>query len=405
MIKVRIIKSGFKIARTHKLRAFFMVLSVMIGIAALTIIISIGNGTQQKVISRMQKLFSSNTIMVVSGAARMQGMQAHMSPTTTLKVSDIEDITARTCNILNWDAVQMSLDKSAIFNGQNAIVNVYGQMPSAESVWNLDVTEGRFFTEAENTGLSRVAVIAPNVQKELFGNSDPINQQIEIEGIPFQVIGMIGPRGIDPHGINQDDEIIIPLNTLLKRILNGNYLMLAKLLVSEKSSINSTAVQITQIIRERHNINANENDDFMVVTPDAVKAMIQKANKMFNIYLPIISIVSLIVGCIVIINLMLLSVNERVKEIGLRKALGAKSKDILYQFLIESTSITISGGIFGIVIGLLLVSQITKMMHIPFIISWSAITGCFITSSIIGITAGILPAKKAAGMQPVNALK
>ena len=143
----------------------------------------------------------------------------------------------------------------------------------------------------------------------------------------------------------------------------------------------------------------------MVMTPDAVKEIVQNANKMFNLYLPMISLVALIVGSIVIVNLMLLSVNERVKEIGLRKAMGAKSKDILSQFLIESASITISGGILGILIGLLLLSQITAMMHVPFIVSWSAIAGCLIASSIIGIAAGFLPAKRAAAMQPVESLK
>jgi putative ABC transport system permease protein len=405
MIKSRIIKSGFKIAWTHKLRAFFMVLSVMIGIAALTIIISLGKGTQEQVLSRVKTLFSSNTIMIASGAGKMQGMKAQMNPTTTLKISDIEEVAGRSGNILNWDAVQMSLDKTTTFNGQSAVVNVFGQMPSAESVWNLVILDGRFFTEAENQGLVRVAVIAPNVRKELFGNSNPVGRQIDIDGTPFQVIGTIGPRGLDPHGMNKDDEIIIPLNTIMKRIQNVDYLMFAKFIVADKNSINSTAEQIKHIVRERHNINTNENDDFMVMTPDAVKEMIDNANKMFNLYLPMISVVALIVGSIVIINLMLLSVNERVKEIGLRKALGAKSKDILAQFLIESASITISGGILGIAAGLLLLSQITAMMHVPFIISWTAIAGCLIASSIIGIAAGLLPAKKAAGMQPVDSLK
>ena len=405
MLKTLIIKSGLKTAWSHKLRAFFMILSVMIGIAALTIIISLGKGTQEEVMSRIKKLFSSNTIMVMSGSARMQGMQAQMNPTTTLKVSDIREIASRIGNFINWDAVQMALDRSATYDGKNATVNVYGQMPSAESVWNLVVTEGRFFTDAENQGLSRVAVIAPNVRKELFGNSDPIGQQVEIDGIPFQVIGTIGPRGLDPHGMNQDDEIIIPLNTLLKRVVNEDYIMMAKLLVADKSSINATAGQVTQILREMHHINPNENDDFMVVTPVLVNEMIQRANSMFNLYLPIIALVSLIVGSIVVVNLMLLSVNERIKEIGLRKALGAKSKDILSQFLIEAVSITVLGGSVGIIIGLLLLTQLTKMMHVPFVVSWPALVICFIISTVVGVAAGYVPARRAAALQPVESLK
>lgn len=412
MKSTRILKSGFKIALTHKLRAFFMVLSIMVGIAALTVIISIGKGTQDKVISRMKKFFGSNAIAVMSGSPRMQGTHAEMNPTTTLKLSDIQDIAGRVGTIVNWDAVQTAIDQSATYNGQSATVNVYGQMPSAVSVWNLVITEGRFFTDAENQSLARVAVIAPNVQKELFGNSpegihsdDPVGQQIEINGIPFQVIGTIGPRGLDPHGMNQDDQIIIPLETLLKRMLNEDYIMAAKLIVDNKNAIDPTALQVNQILLEMHHINPGENPDFMVATPTFVNEMLQRANAMFNVYLPIISLVALLVGSIVVANLMLLSVNERIGEIGLRKALGAKSKNILYQFLAEASSMTTIGGIAGMIVGLLLLSQITLMMHIPFVVSWNVLLICFAISTLVGILAGIIPARRAAALQPVEALR
>lgn len=405
MIKSRIIKSGFKVALKHKLRASFMILSVMIGIIALTLIISIGNGTRQQVMSRIKKMFGSNNILVASGRASMHGMQAQMTPTTTLKLSDIKDIVGRISNILDWDAFQVSLDKSVIFNGQNAMVNLYGHTAFAESVWNYTITEGRFFTKAENRSLARVAVLAPNVRKELFPNSDPIGKQIEVDGIPFHVIGTIGARGLDPHGMNQDDEIIIPLNTLLKRVVNEDYVFAAKFLVADKSQITPNSEQVIQILRERHNINKNETDDFMVETPEAIEQMIKGANRMFNLYLPIISGVFLIIGAIIVANLMILSVSERVKEIGLRKAVGAKSKDIQSQFLIEASSVTILSGILGIILGILLLIPMTKMMNLPFIISWFAIVVCFILSVLIGIAAGFFPAKRAAKLQPAETLR
>ncbi len=400
----RIVKSGFKVAMTHKLRASFMMLSVMIGIIALTIIISIGSGTQKQVMSRINKMFGSNNILVASGRASMHGMQAQMNPTTTLKLSDLEDVAGRISNFIDWDAFQISLDKTATFNSQNATVNIYGHKASAVSVWNYTITEGRFFTKAENQSLARVAVLAPNVRKELFPNSDPVGKQIEVDGIPFQVIGTIGPRGLDPHGMNQDDEIIIPLNTLLKRVANEDYVFAAKFLVAYKSQINSNAAQVVQILRERHNINANETDDFMVETPEAIAQMIKGADRMFSLYLPLISGVFLIIGAIVVVNLMLLSVSERVKEIGLRKAVGAKSNDIQSQFLIEASSITILGGILGIILGILFLIPMTKMMNVPFIISWSAIVVCCIISVLVGIAAGFFPAKRAAGLQPAQTL-
>lgn len=412
MIKNRILKSGFKTAWTHKLRAILMILSIVIGIAALTVIVSLGKGTEEKVISQVKKLFSSNTIMVAAGMARMEGTQVTHSPSAGLKIADIKEIADRVENIFEWDAVQFAPVSEANYNGKNTVVSIAGHMPSGESVWNIVVSEGRFFSESENEGLLRVALIAPNVQKELFQkesgqveNSNPIGQQIKINNIPFRVIGTIAPRGMDPHGTDKDSEVLIPINTLLRRVVNLDYLQLAKFLIVDEKTINSTAEQVKQILRERHNITTGQNDDFIVVTPTVVKEMISNANKMFNLYLPLIAVVSLIVGSIVAANLMLLSVNERVKEIGLRKAVGAKSKDILLQFLIEASSITVFSGIFGIVLGIILLSQIVKIMNLPFTISWGALTACLIISVIAGVASGFLPARKAAAMQPARSLR
>ncbi len=405
MIRTRIVKSGFKTALRHKLRAIFMVVSVMIGIAALTLIISIGKGTQKKVMSRMERFFGSNTVVLMSGSAKMEGMHPEMEPTTTLKLSQVEEVAARVGTVVSWDAVQTALDRPATYDGRNATVDVYGHMPSAVGVWNLAITEGRFFTDAENRGLSRVAVIAPNVRKELFGSEDPVGKEIEIDGIPFQVIGTVGPRGLDPHGMNQDDQVLIPLQTLLKRVANEDYVMAAKFIVPDKSSIAPTAAQVTRIMTELHHIGPGEDPDFMVATPTFVNEMLRRANAMFNVYLPVIALISLLVGSIVVINMMLLSVNERVAEIGLRKAVGARSKDILYQFLVEAFSMTITGGAVGIVVGLMLLSRITQMMHIPFIVSWSVLLACLVISSLVGILAGIIPARRAAALQPVEALR
>lgn len=412
MIKVRILKSGFKTAWKHKLRAILMILSIVIGIAALTVIISLGKGTEEKVISQVKKLFSSNTIMVAAGMARMEGTQVTHSPSAGLKIADIKEIADRVDNIFEWDVVQFAPESETNYNGKNTVVSIAGHMPSGESVWNIVVSEGRFFSESENEGLLRVALIAPNVQKELFPtesgqaeNSNPIGQQIKINNIPFRVIGIIAPRGMDPHGTDKDSEVLIPINTLLRRVVNLDYLQLAKFLIVDEKTINSTAEQVKQILRERHNITPGQNDDFIVVTPTVVKEMISNANKMFNLYLPLIAVVSLIVGSIVAANLMLLSVNERVKEIGLRKAIGAKSKDILFQFLIEASTITVFSGFLGIVLGIILLSQIVKIMDLPFTISWSALTACLIISVIAGVASGFLPARKAAAMQPARSLR
>jgi putative ABC transport system permease protein len=400
----RIIKSGYKTVMAHKLRSMFMMLSVVIGIAALTVVISLGKGTEEKIMSQVKKLFSSNTIMIVAGKGKMESNQRMGSSSSTLKLDDFEEIKNRVSNVLEWDAVQISPDRQVSYSGRNTTAIISGQTTAAETVWNIDVKNGRFFTEAENRNLSRVAVIAPNVAKELFGTTNPVGEEIRVENIPFQVIGVIAPRGMDPHGIDKDSEILIPLNTVLRRVVNMDYLMLGKILVTDEKNIASTAKEVEQILREKHGINGNEASDFMIVTPTMINKMVKDINRVFNIYLPIVALISLIVGSIVIANLMLLSVNERRKEIGLRKAVGAKTKDILAQFLLESSSITIGSGILGIAIGLFALSFLYPRMGIPYSVSWGTLIICFVISVLIGILSGYFPARKAANLQPVEAL-
>ena len=405
MRTTRVIKSGFKIVLAHKLRAIFMVLSVMIGIAALTVIVSLGKGTEEQIIKNVRKLFSSNNIMVVAGNARMESNQRVNTNSATLKIEDFEDLQNRIDNRIDWDAIQMVPDFNVSFKGNNSTAFIYGHTPSGESVLNINVTSGRFFTDAENKSLSRVALIAPNIAKELFGDSDPVGQEIRMGSIPFTVIGLVGPRGMDPHGIDQDSEILIPLNTLLRRVANLDYLMMGKLVVADESRIDATAEQVAEILRERHSINTKGSEDFLLITPTMINGMIKESVKVFNVYLPLVAIISLLVGSIVIANLMLISVSERTKEIGLRKAVGAKTKDILVQFLLESSTITIVSGLIGIIVGMLILTQIAPRMNIPFSVSWGAVFVSFIIAIIIGAASGLIPAKRAASLQPVDALK
>jgi len=404
MLKLRIIHSGFRTAWTHKVRAIFMMLSVMIGIAALTVIISLGKGTEEKIMKQVKKFFNPRTIMVMAGGGRMEPNRP-VSFSGNFKLDDVEEIVQRVDDIAEWDAVLPVPGKEAQANGNNSLVDVVGHTPSAEVVHNLAVTEGRFFNEAENKNLARVAVITPHAKERLFGASNPIGQMMKIDNIPFQIIGVIGPRGMDPHGTDKDNEVLIPLNTLLRRVVNVDYIMLAKFIVSDERTMNATAEQIRSILRERHSINANEDDDFMMMTPVKVKEIIGNVTKTFNLYLPLLALVALLVGGIVVMNLMLISVNERVKEIGLRKAVGAKSKDIAMQFLIEASSITIVSGAAGIVIGILALTQIVKFMNLPFTISWSAVILCSIISAVVGIAAGYFPARKAARLSPIETLR
>lgn len=381
-----------------------MVLSVMIGIAALTVIISLGKGTEEKITSQVRKFFSSNSIMVISHGGRLEPNRP-ISVSGNLKLTEVEELAREIGTIAEWDAVEPVVGKEAVANGSSTQVTISGQMPSSETMWNLAVTDGRMFTDAENRSLARVAVITPHIREKLFGTSNPIGQMIKIDNIPFQIIGAIGPRGLDPHGADKDNEVIVPLNTVLRRVVNLDCVMFAKFSISDDHRMEDTAERIKRILREKHSVQANEEDDFQVITPVRVKEIIANASRTFTLYLPLLAFVSLLVGGIVVVNLMLISVSERVKEIGLRKAVGARSNDIAMQFLIEASSITIISGLAGMIVGILLLTQITKLMDLPFVISWGGLAICTITSAVVGIAAGYFPAKKAASLTPIESLK
>lgn len=404
MFNKRIIKSGLKTIWSHKLRAFFMIIGIMVGIAALTVIISLGKGTEEQIMKQVNQMFSPNTILIVAGQVDTEDGPRDGGSLTSLKLEDIRDAAGRVDNVIDWDAIQMAPNREAEYESNNTIVTVSGQTSNLENVWDIDLISGRFFTDTEDKNLSRVAILGPNVKKELFGDSDPVGQQIRISNVPFEVIGVIGPRGLDPHGIDKDSEVIIPINTLLRRVVNLDYIMMGKVLLADIKEMDKSVKEITEIIKERHNITL-EKADFTLITPKFVMEMVANATKMFNLYLPLVAGVSLFVGGIVIVNLMLISVSERIFEIGLRKAVGAKSKDILFQFITEASLLTFLSGIVGVFIGLLVLSQLAPLMNIPFSISWSAVLGCFTISVIVGIIAGVYPAKKAADMVPMEALK
>jgi putative ABC transport system permease protein len=398
----RIVKSGFRVALAHKLRATLMVLGITIGIASLTLVISLGRGTEERLMSRVRTLIGSNTIMIVAGKPRLESNQRVTGSLATLSVEDIAEIGREVAEVVVWDAVQISPGREVSYTGKRSIATISGHMPSGQRVWNISVTDGRFFTDGENRNLSRVALLAPNVARELFGSSSPIGEQILVGNVPLEVIGVIGPRGMDPHGIDKDSEILVPLNTVLRRIVNLDYVTMGKLLVADEKLIPQTADEVSRLLRQRHGSGAG--DDFMIVTPTMANAMVKQAARIFTVYLPLVAGVSLLVGCLVIANLMLIAVNERRSEIGLRKAVGAKSRDILSQFLIESTTITAGSGVLGIAIGLIAFSLISPRMDVPFSISWGVLTVCFFTSLLAGVLSGFLPARKAARLQPVEAL-
>ncbi|MGD8726307.1 MAG: ABC transporter permease [Gemmatimonadales bacterium] len=389
----------------HKLRTFFMMLGILVGISALTLIFAIGKGTQERVMANIEKVFDASSIMINAGGNRMMGGPQADGLVTTLTIADLEAIAEEVPAIVAWDPMHIMPAREVKYRDRSANIRVLGHSPAAEEVWNRSVIEGRFFDAEDMEASARVALIGQSVVDELFADVNPLDQQIRISNIPFRVIGVLELVGPDPHGMNRDFEIYIPITTAMRRVLNVDYIFAGKFLVSDPALVEEAAARSAEILRQRHALTVGEPDDFSIMTPVEVKEMIQRALQVFNLFLPILAGLSLLVGGVVVANLMLISVSERTAEIGLRRAVGARATDIQVQFLLETVVITVAGGIVGLVVGIGGVRAMAGMMNVPVAVPLIALVLGIAVPSVVGLVAGVVPARRAAALEPVEALR
>ena len=401
----RIIKSGFRVLGRHKMRTLFMMLGIVIGITALTLIFSLGKGTEKKVLNNIDRMFSGSSILVSAGAGQMMGGPMSGGPTTTLTVEDLEAIQEEISDIEAWDPMLMIPSREVKYQENSENIRIFGHSERSERVWNMGVTTGDYFDDQAVLTSARVALIGTTVVDSLFEDIDPIGEQIRIGTVPFRIIGILKQRGIDPHNWDRDNEVIVPYTTAMRRLMNIDYIQSAKLIVKDPKEMDMTVERITAILRDRHVLADSEPDDFSIITPVQVQEMVSSTNNIFNLLLPLIAGISLIVGGVIVTNLMLISVNERASEIGLRKAVGARSKDILLQFISETVVITFMGGIVGVLIGMIGSQALAGIMNLPPTVSWKALVLGIAFSSLVGLIAGVVPARRAASLQPIETLR
>ena len=241
--------------------------------------------------------------------------------------------------------------------------------------------------------------------RELFGGADPIGLQLRIGSVPFQVIGVLDSMGIDPHGWDRDNEVIIPFTTMMRRVLNVDYLGSAKILAEEGTDLSAAVESIEALLRERHSLAEDELNDFSMITPVQVEEMVASMNRIFTLFLPLLAGVSLLIGGIVVANLMLMGVNERRSEIGLRKAVGARDRDVWLQFLLESALVTVAGGVLALLVGAAGLAVIGGAMEGVSVVPWEAATLGLLAAVAVGLLAGVFPARRAAALEPVETLR
>lgn len=400
-----IIKSSFRIQRRNKMRTFFMILGIIIGITSLSFTITIGAGFQNRMTQLVKKYFGPNDLLIRAEKLKLDGKPTQNDLVSSLTLDDVKAISTSIPGIKMIDPGQFIYNQEVIAGNKNASTIIKGTSAIGQYVWNRTVASGEYFNAAEELNMSRVAVLGPHIAETLFGKVNPVGAQIRINNIPFIIKGVLDQKGSDPHGNDLDMDIIIPITTLMKRVMNVQYILEAKIVVDDEKHIDEVAASVSNILDSRHHLSINGSKDYSIVTPTFVKEKIKEMSKVFNVFLPLISLIALLAAAIVIIVLTLMAVNERMSEIGLRKAVGARSKDILMQFLLEVSATALLGGIIGTLLGLAGFKVFGIFMMVPFFIPWQIYVFGVILPVLIGITAGIIPARKAAKFDPVVALR
>lgn len=375
-----------------------MTLGIIIGALALLLSMSMGEGGKKAMMDTVKKTFGANSILLASGGGGMMGGGYSKYP---LKIEDVEYIEANIDNIKIWDPV-VSTNGDVVFEGKNTEVTVYGHSERGAEVWNRGVSKGEYITSEDMETSARVALVGSRIVERLFDGADPIGSQIRINNIPFTVKGVLVDEGVDAHGLDRDEDVYVPVTTMQRRVLNSDNIAFAQIIAEDGDLIPVTVEEITEIMRERHALTAEEEDDFSIITTVQVEQMINSMNKTFSVFLPLVALIAIVVGGIVIAVLMLTSLKERRHEIGLRKAVGASSQNIYHQFLWESVTIALVGAIIAIVLAVILITIASRMM--PLVVAPLSIVLSIVIPVLVGIVAGVVPAKKAAKLDPIENL-
>lgn len=387
----------------NKLRSILTMLGIIIGVGAVIAMISIGMGVKQNVTNSIASL-GSNMLIVSPGSTNKGGVRSAAGSSQKLKYEDAEAIKKK---IKNIDYVSPTVNGSyQIVNGhENWNSSVYGVTPEYLKIRDLTIGTGSFITQTDLNSRNRVAVIGTTVAANLFDTENPVGKNIRINNQPYKVIGVIESKGQSSMGQDQDDVVIIPLTTAQERLMGITYIRSINIQVSSADKIESVQGQVETLLRQRHHIIGDKEDDFTVRNLTSLMETMTSTTTMLTLFLGSIAAISLLVGGIGIMNIMMVSVTERTREIGIRKALGATFQNIMMQFLIESVVIGVIGGLMGVAVGVGIALAIAKTGLFQTVITAAPILISFSFSVGIGLFFGIYPARKAARLDPIEALR
>ncbi len=394
------VRLAFTAIIRNKLRSFLTVLGVVIGVAAVIAMVTIGAGSSQQVTASVEAL-GSNVLIVRPGQRVMGPPTGADAPKFRLK--DAEAIAALPA--VESVAPSVSSSQTVVAGSANAETQILGTNAAYLKVQNWKLTSGRAFTEGEERAGTAVCILGQTVRKTLFGNSDPVGQTLRIKGISCEVVGLLTAKGAGTFGQDQDDVVMMPVRTVQRRLTGSDDVASLSVALRRSATSEQGISQITDLLRERRRIGLGEEDNFSVTDMKEISSMLSGVNTVLTSLLSAVAAVSLLVGGIGIMNIMLVSVTERTREIGIRLAIGATSAQVLQQFLVEAVVLSVIGGAIGIGAGLALAYVGSVYMNIPFAPSPSVVALAFAFSALVGVIFGYFPARSAARLDPIEALR
>jgi putative ABC transport system permease protein len=394
---------AFRALRRNKMRSVLTALGIIIGVAAVIAMVGIGNGAKAQVEAQIASL-GQNLILIFSGSTTSSGIRTGWGGAGTLKVEDAKAIRREVPGVTAVSEEVWTNTQVAAGN-QNWFTRVYGESEDYFDIRQWPLADGAPFTPQDVRGAHKVCVIGSTIATQIYGDDDPVGQILRVKNVPFTVSGVLTTKGLSAHGLDQDDIVVVPYTSAMKRVAGGTSLRNINVQVADANQMSVAQQQIIELLRQRHNIQAGRDDDFTVRNQQEIADAATATTNVMTGLLGAIASVSLVVGGIGIMNIMLVSVTERTREIGTRMAVGARGRDILTQFLIEAISLSSVGGILGIIVGIIAAKTIAVTRHWPALISPGSIVIAFLVSAVVGIFFGFYPARKAAALDPIEALR
>ena len=387
----------------NKLRAFLTMLGIIIGVGAVIAMVAIGEGAKSTIRAQIAAL-GTNVLIVLPGSNVQGGVRAGFGNVNTLLDSDAKAMARELPSVAFVSPVLRRQDQ-VVAGNLNWGTLAQGVAPEFQQIRDWQVAEGRFLHEGDMDSAAKVAVIGQTVARQLFGNDDPLDAVIRIRNIPFRVVGILGAKGQTGQGTDQDDTIMIPYTTMQKRLMRITWVQSIVVKAVSAERVEEAQEQITLLLRQRHRIGPEREDDFNVRNLSDIAEAATTTARVMAILLGSVASISLLVGGIGIMNIMLVSVTERTREIGIRMAVGARSRDIMLQFLVEAVVMAATGGLIGILLGVGSSEVIKQWAQWPTLIDPAIIAIAFLFSGAVGVFFGFYPAKKAANLDPIDALR